>query len=124
MNDEVSLSSNEISSSTDFIQFSQGQSEKKELRRTRIQEKTDERREIVDQVRGQREIQEMELGWKSMQTMMMMKVMKSLENDNNADDEKFEEMSVRISELEDHQETTNRKLDDILVLLKEIKDSY
>ena len=59
-----------------------------------------------------------------MQTMMMMKVMKSLENDNNADDEKFEEMSVRISELEDHQETTNRKLDDILVLLKEIKDSY
>ena len=124
MNDEVSLSSNEISSSTDFIQFSQGQSEKKELRRTRIQEKTDERREIVDQVRGQREIQEMELGWKSMQTMMMMKVMKSLENDNNADDEKFEEMSVRISELEDHQETTNRKLDDIFVLLKEIKDSY
>ena len=121
MNEEVALNSSEIQSSDDFTQFSQSQSQRKEMRQTQIQQKAKERREIVDQVRCQKENQEMDLRWKSIQTMMMMKVMKSLEETDSGDE--YDDIKNRLTLLEENQEDTNNKLDSICNLLSEIKES-
>lgn len=121
MNEEVALNSSEIQSSDDFTQFSQSQSQRKEMRQTRIQQKAKERREIVDQVRCQKENQEMDLRWKSIQTMMMMKVMKLLEETDSGDE--YDDIKNRLTLLEENQEDTNNKLDSICNLLSEIKES-